>query len=163
MREIKFRVWDKDMKYMHVCGENVHDSMMFVDNVACYYNLQNGCGSFPNGEGTYELMQYTGLKDRNGKDIYEGDVVDYYRHKYRRKLGVVKFGEYEQDGSGGEYVPTKCLGFYVETIKVFPSPLELEFNEEPYEAEEEKTVSILEFDYEVIGNIFENPELISNV
>lgn len=104
--------------------------------------------------------EYTGFKDLSDKEIYEGDIVDYHRYLYRRKYGVVKFGEYEQDGSGGEYNATKCLGFYVETIKVFPSLLELEFNEEPYEAEEEKTVSILEFEYEVIGNIFENPNLL---
>ena len=72
-REIKFRVWDKELKCMHVCGEeDEHDSIMFwQDGTAEYYNLQNGCGSE-----VYELMQFTGLYDKNKVPIYEGDIVE---------------------------------------------------------------------------------------
>lgn len=72
-RVMKFRVWDKDCKKMHVCGENIHDSITFLeDGTAFYYNLQNGCGS--GGEdATYELMQYTGDKNRG----YEGDILEW--------------------------------------------------------------------------------------
>ena len=47
MREYKFRVWDKETKHMHICGEDVHDEISFENetNKAYYYNLQNGCGS----------------------------------------------------------------------------------------------------------------------
>lgn len=72
-REIKFRVWDKELKKMHVCGENVHDSITFgEDGKAYYYNLQNGEGSGEHGD--YMMMQYTGLKDEEETEIYDGDL-----------------------------------------------------------------------------------------
>ena len=59
MREIKFRAWDGERMFSH-------DQMRNFD----FYHW---CES-PD----VTIMQYTGLKDRNSKDIYEGDVVKVY-------------------------------------------------------------------------------------
>lgn len=73
MREIKFRAWHKqlkDMIYNDLC-KNPFDTFWYND------------GEFSD---MYELMQYTGLKDKNGKEIYEGDKV-----KCGSKTRVVEF------------------------------------------------------------------------
>ena len=66
MREIKFRAWDKESKEM------LSDVSLWNDDFTSYLNehveyLQDKC----------ELMQYTGLKDKNSVKIYEGDIVDF--------------------------------------------------------------------------------------
>lgn len=69
-REIKFRVYDEDLKRMKYLN-SPHDFICFDEEGNGYYeNMQTGPG-----EWFSDLMQYTGLKDKNGIEIYEGDLI----------------------------------------------------------------------------------------
>ena len=115
MREIKFRAWDGEK--MFVPG-GLKNPVNFTDNVV--------------------HMQYTGLKDVNGKEIYEGDIV---KNKYN-KLELVKWGYFVESVNFNEY-SNQNYGWYV-----------------GQDSQYEDFEQIHNGMWEVIGNIYENPELI---
>jgi len=63
-REVKFRAWDKENNCMYEWGV-LSKRNNFMEALEM------------NKENLWELMQYTGLKDRYGKEIWEGDIVEY--------------------------------------------------------------------------------------
>lgn len=142
MREIKFRIWDKIKHRMFVPGDDRHDGMLaFEDGRVIYYNLQNGDGS--GEDGGYTIMQSTRLRDAMGNEIYEGDILE-KRGYLGITIGAVRFGLFE-DGWGH-----KNIGFYYDDLRTQD---EL-FKHRP------DLLTWIENKSLVVGNIFQNPELV---
>lgn len=130
MREIKFRVWNAEKSEMYHVEEMLwnHPSPKKGWNPK-YIRPRTKDGKVvrfapPYGDDVV-LMQYTGLKDKNGKEIYEGDIVVFYDvNKY-----VVKYDEDNTEFNCGDS---------------YDKPI----------------VRQCEEGLEVIGNIYENPNLL---
>ena len=76
MREIKFRAWDSAKKIMRsVANIYTHSRSVFV-------LVREAAGGPPELIKTECLMQYIGAKDKNGVEIYEGDIIRHQSGKY---------------------------------------------------------------------------------
>lgn len=110
-RELKFRCWwDNRMHYV----EEIDFKRKRVDLLGADTISIEEC----------ILMQYTGLKDKNGKEVYEGDLI---KIEYEEKYGIVKWNE-------------ELACFQICNV---PS----------------QTLKHIKY-YEIIGNIYENKELL---
>lgn len=167
MREIKFRAWTgeemrfgggeffwllaTDSNYFELQDHRAEN----FDKVEAYNNhkdlqiLNNA-----DFEGT-ALMQYTGLKDKNGKEIYEGDVVEFMGDT----TPILVCGFYNENHyKVGQKLVVRCLtsGFTLSNSKILniDSP-NIVGNVNNYEFWKHAR------SLKVIGNIYENPELIA--
>lgn len=143
MRDIKFRLWDKEEKKVIYLdrGYPYHHTFFVKEggNIE-YYNLQNGSGGIE-----YDIMQYTGLKDKNGKEIYEGDIV-LYKHASYKDISRILYHE-------------EVASFVMEAIKEDDNTSMARFKKGTIR--EFVAGRVNGYDYvKVIGNIFENPELL---
>lgn len=128
MREIKFRAWDKALKSWTNYSID-DDLLMFYDKHAeCWETDQEG--------ERFILCQYTGLKDNEDREIYEGDIVKAI--SFARWIGVVKYSDENQ-------------AFIFDDL------------DKKYRGK--STVFMNQFDdgFEILGNIYENSELLKEI
>ena len=173
MREIKFRAWDKKRKKIWYPEDMQHGKMVDPDNCGSliYCDIEqlalgadgtiyilDECGNFENavaiGE-NYELMQFTGLKDSKGKEIYEGDIVRFYEQGYDPN---------EPDEERIEPETTTVLIYWNENGKCLAIDWGYEDGRIAPVGWGYVYIRNSLFNYhEVIGNIYENPELLKEV
>lgn len=149
-REIKFRTWD-----------SVHNKMIYLKDVALcgydnkfdvyelYFEENNlKCRGYDDFGGTIvnetelPIMEYTGLKDKNGVEVYEGDVCKGNEFSDEDNLFIIKYGKYKTSDWKEKYISnTYQYGWYAEFIKT-----------------KDQVHLVTPNGIEVIGNIYESEE-----
>ena len=135
-REIKFRVFIDYKIFYQDKYDEYGDNLTSIDickktiTITGFHNYEN---VYRFEDEKVKLMQYTGVKDKNGKEIYEGDIV--------KIIKLEGYGEYCEQV---EY--TGRIECYISEFRIQPLNLRLS---------DESTVEI-----EIIGNIYENKTLL---
>jgi uncharacterized phage protein (TIGR01671 family) len=145
MREIKFRAWDKENKKM-VLPIALDNEGRGIRPGYQWWSANNNLLHAP-------VMQYTGLHDKNGKEIYEGDILKWVRDDI-----VLR---------GSVYQPKPYVYGDILVVRHLDSGFTLSIpNNQHIEPNIVGNVNNYDFwnmhrFFEVVGNIYENPELLT--
>ena len=138
MRDIKFRVWDNERNAM--LNSKSVDIDFFEGKIEITSDTIRYDEVYTDEIKDFELMQYTGVKDKNGREIYEGDIIKRTdltpteNHYGKEEVGLVEY---------------KNAQFILRISK-----------DDYYEISSDGLFNFDMADYEVIGNIYENSELL---
>lgn len=135
-REIKFRAWDKHIEQMQIVRDIYFDRKTGDTE---YFVTKSKFGTHVGNLESHELMQYTGLKDVNGVEIYEGDIVRVILSSYEKLVAYVEW-------FGDEGYPAFDLHQVNEAFYFDSNILSTVMNDGS--------------EVEVVGNIYENKNLL---
>ena len=145
-REIKFRAFVHNMLGGFMIPSENSDCFM-VSNGNGFIVYDENKNALKNNE--FKLMQFTGFKDFDEKEIYEGDILEYisYMRDENKRKEIVGFDE-------------KCGGWYVHKQADTLSDVLFKQHNEEWQLKQNYKPSI-KHKVRVIGNIYENPELLT--
>jgi uncharacterized phage protein (TIGR01671 family) len=137
-REYKFRVWNRPNGYFEKDVSNFS-----VGGDGAIYHWLHGIGEWIETDDAI-IMQYTGLLDKNGKEIYEGDLLK------------------PEEGYLSEDAESAFTNIYELRWDNDSAGFVL-FDYDLGEVADDDHILNIHSNFEVIGNIYENPELVKNV
>lgn len=113
-REIKFRAWDKKEKEWRAIGFHIFGEWSMLEGQYLTKDLKS--------INNLEITQYTGLKDKNGTEIYEGDVITHSDHPKPYPTGVVEWDKENAEFTVGIGTATETTQFHEVIGNIYENP-----------------------------------------